>query len=355
MAPWNQRDSRSPEDVLDDTMKKATAKAGGVISFVGNNKKKLAALAVAGLTANSTMFVIQQTERGNVRRLGVAQYETPLQPGLHFKAPFIDTADKLQVSLRTLHIPKFDVTTVDNQKVTLDMNFNYTVPLDKIYHLMYEVGKAGHYDIDEQVIPVAMDRASRVLSRQNMVSVNLEREKIQKEIETNVSEAVKELFGIEPHSLQIAGIRPSDAFLASNEAAVRAKNEAVAAENTVLTVTNQARQKVVKATGDADAKIQEARGDAEFALLKAQAEKTKRTLEGQGEQAAVEAQMKPFAGSVSAYLDYMRAKANVVTAERWNGVKSLVESGNGGNTVTVVPLPPTAASGQAPALAVPTR
>jgi regulator of protease activity HflC (stomatin/prohibitin superfamily) len=78
--------------------------------------------------ANGSWFVVDQTELANVRRFGTVLYlDKPLGPGLHFKLPFFDTADKLTVTLQTLHIPPFDVLTVDNQKVTIEENFNYTI------------------------------------------------------------------------------------------------------------------------------------------------------------------------------------------------------------------------------------
>ncbi len=191
-----------------------------------------AAVLIGFFVISSSWFKVEPTERGNVRRFGVVQYDKPLQPGLHFKLPLIDDADKLQVSLTTVHIPPFDVTTVDNQKVTLEINFNYTIPDEKVNHVMYEIGRSGNTDIDSQVVPVVKDRTGRIFSAQNMVSVNASRSAIQTEIEKDVAKTVGELFGIQPHSLQIAAITPSPAFMASNEEAVNAKN---AAENTKKT------------------------------------------------------------------------------------------------------------------------
>ncbi len=172
---------------------------------------------------NGTWYKIDQTERGNVRRFGVALYTKPVQPGFHYKLPLVETVDRIRVSLTTLHIPQFNVTTVDNQKVAIDENFNYTIPEDKVYHIMYEIGRSGDADLESQVVPVVKDRTARILAGQNMVTINANRPAIQADIEKFVFQSVEELFGIQPHSLQIAGIIPSAAFMASNEAAVKAK------------------------------------------------------------------------------------------------------------------------------------
>ena len=59
------------------------------------------------LALNASWFTIDQTELGNVRRFGTVLYpkDKPVGPGLHLKAPFIDTVDKIQVTLQTLKIP----------------------------------------------------------------------------------------------------------------------------------------------------------------------------------------------------------------------------------------------------------
>lgn len=290
-------------------------------------------VAVLFLISNS-WYSVQPTERANVRRFGVIQFEKPIQPGLHFKVPFIDSVDKIQVSLATLHVPPFDVTTIDNQKVTLDLNFNYTVPEDKVNHLMYEIGRSGNNDIDSQILPVVRDRASRIFSSQNMVTINANRTEIQTQVEQSISKSVEELFGIEPHSLQIAGIQPSEAFMASNEAAVKAKNDAVAAENAKRTRQFEADQVVIKAKGEADAAIEAAKGRAESVRLEAEAEKIKLQFEGEGQEARLMAEIKPF-GSAERYIQYMAAKA----ALNWNGQQPQVVTGSGNGTSVVIPFP----------------
>jgi|HubBroStandDraft_1064217.scaffolds.fasta_scaffold20883_3 modulator of FtsH protease HflC len=252
----------------------------------------------------STWFTIDQTEMGNIRRLGTKVYDQPLGPGLHFKFPLIDTADKLRVTLNTIHIDPFQVSTNDNQVVTLGINYNYTIPRDRVNHLLYEVGGSGSGDIHDQAVAVVKDRAGNVFAGQNMVTVNQNRTFIQNAIETAVHQRLQSLFGIESHSLQISSITPSEAFLTSNEAAVNAKNAAVAAENQKRTKQFEADQVVITAKGQADAVIERARGDAESVRVRAEAEKDRRIAEAKG----ISAQVQAF-GSATAYVDWVRASA----------------------------------------------
>ncbi len=286
------------------------------------------------LAMYGSVFVVNPTERANVRRFGTVQYHTPLASGLHFKIPMLDTVDRLQVSLTTLHVPDFDVMTVDNQKVTLSINYNFTIPDNAVNHILYEVGRSGDFDTDSSVLPVVKDRTARVFAGQNMVTVNANREKIQENVEHSVSEAIREIFGIQAHSLQISAITPSPAFMQSNELAVKAKNDAVAAENQKRTVQYQADQSVIKAQGAADAAIQNARGRAQSVLLEAEANKQKLVLEGQGQAARIRAEIEPF-GAPDKYIQYLQALA----VTKWNGQQPQIVAGSGGSLNVVVPMP----------------
>jgi regulator of protease activity HflC (stomatin/prohibitin superfamily) len=292
----------------------------------------------AFIAIKDSFYTVDPSERANLRRMGTVVYDTPVGPGVHFKFPFIDSADKIQVSLRTLHVPAFDVNTVDNQKISLEINFNYTVPTNKVNHLLYEIGRSGSTDIDENIIPVTKDRASRVFAQQNTTTISQNREAIQAQVTKEVSDAVTQLFGIEPHSLQIAGITYSQAFIESNENAVKAKNDAVAEQNKQVVETAKAQQKVIAAKGLADAAIEEATGEAKSAVIRAEADKQKQVLDGEGQGARLKAEIAAL-GNADLYIRYLQAKAQNL----WNGEPPHVMGGSA-STPVVVPLPASNAS-----------
>lgn len=299
--------------------------------FQRNIILKIVAAAASVWLVFDCFFIISPTEMGNIRRLGVVVYAQPLGPGSHFKIPFVDKVDRLQITLDTLHIPPFDVTTVDNQKVTLEINFNYTTPKEQVNHILYGIGHAGNVDIDDQVLAVAKDRAGRIFAGQNMVNVNANRTDIQNAMEQSISTSVHDLFGIQPHSLQIVGITPSSAFMASNELAVKAKNDAVAADNTKRTKQFEADQKVITAKGEADSAIEAATGRASSVKIEAEADKAKLILEGEGEEANLKAQISAF-GNAELYIKYVQAEAQL----KWNGTPPQIMSGNGGSVPNII-------------------
>lgn len=311
--------------------------AGQVVKMrLAANAGKMLVGLVAVFVVSGSVFTIDQTELGNVRRFGTVLYppNEPLKPGFHFKIPFIDIVDRVPITLTTLHIPAFDVLTIDNQRVSLDINFNYTIPASHVYHLMYEVGRSGNADIESQVIPVAKDRTARIFASQNMISINTNREAIQQQVEQSVTKAVEDLFGIQAHSLQISSIKPSEAFMRSVDDATIAKNAAIAAENQKRTKQFEADQVVITSKGRADSEIEGARGDAEATRMRAEAKKTQLELEGKGEEARLEAEIKPF-GSPENYIKYLEAKAKL----RWNGQQPQIIAGGSAATNLIVPLP----------------
>jgi regulator of protease activity HflC (stomatin/prohibitin superfamily) len=216
------------------------------------------------------------------------------------------------------------------------MNFNFTVPKNQVNHLLYEVGKTGDMDISESIIPVVKDRAARIFNRQNTTTISQNRELIQDQVTHSVFKAVREQFGLEPHSLQIAQIIYSETFVQSNENAVKAKNDAVAEQNKQIVETAKAQQKVIAAKGAADSAIESATGAAKSVVIRAQADKTKQIFDGEGQATRLKLEIAAFNNSPELYIRYLQAKAQL----QWNGQSPQVISGNSsGQTAIVVPLP----------------
>lgn len=67
----------------------------------GRNMMVLLAVALALLLANSSLYVIKQTERGVLLRFGEV-VKPDLQPGLHVKIPFVNTVRKFDGRLITV-------------------------------------------------------------------------------------------------------------------------------------------------------------------------------------------------------------------------------------------------------------
>lgn len=90
---------------------------GGVIVVI---------LAAALIVAYSSLFTVYQTQQALVLRLGQAQ--APITtPGLHFKAPFIDTVVYIDKRILDLEAPAQEVIASDQKRLVVDAFARYKI------------------------------------------------------------------------------------------------------------------------------------------------------------------------------------------------------------------------------------
>ena len=273
------------------------------------------------------------------------------QPGAHRaraalgKPPWI-AVDHLQVSLTQFQAGDLSVYTIDNQAVRIGIGLSYRVPADAVFRLLYGVGRSGNVDIDANLRPIVADRALRVFARRNTVNISAEREAIANEVRRSVQEAVSGSFGIEIVDLQLSRIEYSPAFTQSVEAAVRAKNDALQAENTVARIRYEGEQAKVQAEAQAVAANTKAEGDARAAVTRARAEREATVLRAEGTAQATALTGQAEASAVHLMGAAVAANPRVVefeTARRWSGL--LPTTMLGGGTVPMLSLPGMGADG----------
>jgi membrane protease subunit HflC len=230
---------------------------------------------------------------------------------MHFKVPFIDTVDSLQVSMDTFKENNLTVYTIDNQPVSISVSMTYRIPRDAVLKLLYTVGRPGDFDISENIHPVVSDRIMKVFAKMNTTKISEARETISADIRALVTQGTRELFGVEVMDLQISGIQYSRTFDASVEAAVKAKNDAVAAENTVRRVKYEGVQKVVAAKADAEALVARAEADKQAKILSAEGESRAIELQGEAQAKSLTLQAAAIKGNPELI--------ELIKAQRWSG------------------------------------
>jgi len=280
-------------------------------------KKPVITIAIlAGLLIWLSLFVVEPTEMAGVRRFGEVTTREPYGPGIHLKLPLVDQVDHLQVSLDILRVQDMTMYTVDNQWVKISIGMTYRIP--PMFRLLYQVGRFGNFSIRENVEPIIADRAmrvfarrnTRVFARRNTIKISEEREAIANEIRQSVTARLAELFGLEVLDLQIAKIEYSPTFVASVEAAVKAKNDAVAAENTVNRIRFEAEQVRVRAQGEADALAIQAEGQKRSAIIRAQGEAEAVRIVGEAQAASLQARGAAVCKRVARRLPLIRISCN---------------------------------------------
>ena len=295
----------------------------------------LAAVSLVALFALDSYFVVEPTEMAGVRRLGQVVTAKPLGPGPHFKLPLIDKVDRLQVSLDTFKLDNLTVNTIDNQPIAVTVGLTYRIPSQAVLPLLYEVGRPGNFDITENFQRIVADRTAKIFAQQNTTRISENREQILNALKTLLSNDLGNLYHIEVVDFQIAAILYSESFRASVEAAVKAKNEAVAAENTVNRIRFEAQQAVERANGEAEAKLKLAEADRRSTILSAQGRAEGIRLEGESR-----------AGVLRMNAEILKTSPLVVDlakADRWNGTLPLTLL-EGTNSVPLLSLQPGEAS-----------
>jgi regulator of protease activity HflC (stomatin/prohibitin superfamily) len=275
----------------------------------------IVAVILVALIAVDSYFVVEPTEMAGLRRLGQVVTTKPLGPGLHFKLPLIDKVDRLQVSLDTFKLDKLTVNTIDNQPIAVTVGLTYRIPPQAVLPLLYEVGRAGNFDITENFERIVADRTAKIFAQQNTTRISENRDQILNALKSLLSNDLGTLYHLEVVDFQIAGILYSDSFRASVEAAVRAKNEAVAAENTVNRIRFEAQQAVERANGEAEAKLKLAAADRQSTILSAQGRAEGIRLEGESRAAVLRMNAE--------ILKTSPLVVDLAKADRWNGALPL--------------------------------
>jgi regulator of protease activity HflC (stomatin/prohibitin superfamily) len=290
----------------------------------------IVAVILVVIFAIDSYFVVEPTEMAGVRRLGQVVTAKPLGPGLHFKLPFIDQVDRLQVSLDTFKLDRLTVNTIDNQPIAVTVGLTYRIPPQAVLPLLYEVGRAGNFDIRENFERIVADRTAKIFAQQNTTRISENRDQIVNALKSLLSNDLGTLYHIEVVDFQISGILYSDSFRASVEAAVKAKNEAVAAENTVNRIRFEAQQAVERAHGEAEAKLKLADAERQSTILSAQGRAGGIRLEGEARAAVLRMNAE--------ILKTTPLVVDLAKADRWNGALPLTLL-EGTNSLPLLTLP----------------
>ena len=295
----------------------------------------LVLLAIIVFLGFNSAYVIEPTELAGVRRLGQVVTQQPVEPGLHFKVPLLDQVDRLQVSLETYRIDQLTVNTIDNQPIKVSVGLTYRIPKAAVLFLLYSVGRAGSVDLDANFERIIADRTAKIFAQQNTTRISESRNEISGSLKQLLTTDLRNLFQIDVIDFQISDIVYSESFRASVEAAVKAKNEAVAAENTVNRVKYEAQQNVEKANGDALARLRIADAERQAAILQAQGKSEAIRLEGEARANVLRLNAQVLKES-SSLIDLIRA-------DRWNGTlpSVLLEGSNATPLLALPGLTPT--------------
>jgi len=207
--------------------------------------------------------IIDPGQRGVVVRMGRVDTGTSLSEGFHFKLPWLDHIDRINVQIRKYEAASMDASSKDLQTVTTSCIVNYRVNPLKVANVRQELG-LGEEVLEVTALQPALSETIKAVTAQYDATALISQR-------AEVSSSMKDVFQkkldmLIPNAFVVSEFAITDftfsrTFTDAIEAKVRANESAKRAENEV----RESRAK-------ADQRIAEARGEAEAVRIRAQAE-----------------------------------------------------------------------------------
>jgi len=254
-------------------------------------------------------YTIDQGERGVILRNGAVIGTA--DPGLHFKAPWVDSVEKISVQQHVVRWicaqggecerddrPVMQAYSKDQQPADLRVSVNYHVPGSEAANVYSNYGSVDAL-VDRVIGRKAPQEVKTVFGQFNAQSVIQDRARFNHEVAVAVAAAVDGPVVVD--SVQIENIDFSDAYEKSVEDRMLAEVEVAKLHQNAEREKVQAQITVIQAKAQADA-----------VRAKAEAEGAAITIRGQAEAAAIKARAEALAQNANLIL--------LTQAEKWNGV-----------------------------------
>jgi regulator of protease activity HflC (stomatin/prohibitin superfamily) len=243
-------------------------------------------------------YTIDQTQRGVLLRNGA--FIEVVQPGLHFKWPWIEAVYKVDMQTHTKTVDKMEAYSADQQPANLRVSVTLHVAPDKVAEMYSRFG--GDYDAAlQRIISPHVNQQTKVVFGQYSAAKAIS---ARAQLNPDASAALTEAIAYDPvfaiESVQIEDISFSPDYIRSVEARMQAEVEVQRQQQ------NLAQEKI-----KADIAVTQATGRANSIRAEAQAQADATVLRGNAEAAAIRAKA-----------DALASNSNLIAltqAERWDG------------------------------------
>jgi len=260
-------------------------------------------LLLAGLLVLTIVFgswyTIDQTQRGVLLRNG-ALVEV-VQPGLHFKWPWIETVSKIDMQTHNFTFEKVNSYSADQQPADLRISVTLHVAPDKVGEMYARFGGDQQAAISRLITPHMNQEVKVVFGQYTAQRAITARGQLNADAAKALNEAIAydPIFVIE--GVQIEDIEFSKDYIRSVEARMQAE-----------VAVQQRQQELAQERIKAEIAVTQATGRANSIRAEAQAQADATTLRGNAEASAIKAKGEALAANPSLVA--------LIQAERWNGV-----------------------------------
>ncbi|WP_020210692.1 prohibitin family protein [Gilvimarinus chinensis] len=231
---------------------------------------------IAILVAFSAVYTVEEGHVGIVKRFGEAKYQE--NPGLHFKVPFMDSVESIEVRTRK-NGEKMASSTAEQMPVTIEVSVNWTVNKEAALDLYRRYG--GLLQFEQRILDPRFRSATKdTIPKFEAEQLIQDRALAITGIEQRLIEEMAE-FPVIVDNIQIENIVLPHKYIQSIETKQTEKNLAAAEEHKL----ERQRLEALREVNTADAKAQ--------GIIKvAEAEAQSITLKGEAEAKAIEAKAK---------------------------------------------------------------
>ena len=233
------------------------------------NTKGILAL-IAGVVVlylvSATVYIIPETHRGVVLRFGEV-VKTGVEPGLHFKLPWVETAREFDKRILTLNIQTQRYLTIE--KKPLDVDSYVTWKIRDVGDFYRATG--GSEVRAEELLASRIENGLRnQFGLRTMTEVvSGARDELMTVIQGSVDELTREEFGIEVIDIRVKGIELPDEVSGTVYERMRAEREAEAQE--------------YRSRGNEEAEGIRAAADRDVTVLLAEANREAQEIRGKGD------------------------------------------------------------------------
>ena len=229
--------------------------------------KTIGSIALVLIILASSVYTVNEGHIGIVKRFSEAKEQ--VNPGLHFKVPFIDSVEEIEVRTRK-NEERMASSTKEQMPVTVSVSVNWTVDKTAALELFRQYG--GLSQFESRILDPRFRSATKdVIPRFDAEKLIQDRASAIQAIEANLIEEMKG-FPVTVDNIQIENIQLPAKYLTSIETKQTEKNLAAAEEHKLARQNLEAQRDVNTAKARADGIRAVAIAEAEAIRIKGLAE-----------------------------------------------------------------------------------
>jgi len=280
----------------------------------------LAVLLVIVISAVQASYTVDEGHVGIVKRFGEAKEQ--VNPGLHFKIPYVDSVEILEIRTRK-NLEKLNASTHEQMPVTAEVSINWTVKRDQAFDLYKRFG--GLSQFESRILDPKLRSATKAaLARYKAEEIIQNRTQVIALIEELLVEVMQE-YPVKLDSAQLEDLGLPKKYIQSIETKQTEKNLAAAEQHRLERQKLEAQREVNTANAKRDAAKATADGRAYAIKIEAVAEAQAIKLKGLAEAEAIKKKAEALNDSL-VLVEYVRA-------QQWNGQMPQTIMGGGQNVL----------------------